>query len=96
MNMPPPVAPTSGLATASLVLGILSWVTLPLLGAVGAVVCGHMARRDIRASRGALGGDGLAIGGLVLGYAHLVLWIIGIAFVLVFFGGLAAVLHAAA
>lgn len=96
MNMPPPVAPTSGLATASLVLGILSWVILPLLGAVGAVVCGHMARRDIRASRGALGGDGLAIGGLVLGYAHLVLWIIGIAFVLVFFGGLAAVLHAAA
>ena len=91
----PPV-PSSQLAIASLVLGVLSWVVLPVLGALGAIVCGHLARRDIRAARGALGGDGLAIGGLVLGYAHLVLLVLGVILAILFFGGLAALIAFAA
>jgi hypothetical protein len=91
-----PAAPSSQLAIASLVLGVLSWVLLPVLGALGAIVCGHLARRDIRAARGALGGDGLAIGGLVLGYAHLVVLVLGVIAAILFFGGLAALIAFAA
>ena len=87
-----PVAPTSPLAVASLVLGVLAWVALPVLGALGAIVCGHLARRDIRAARGALGGDGFAVGGLVLGYAQLVAIVLGVILAILFFGGLAALI----
>ena len=96
MNAPIAAVPTSPMAVTSLVLGLLSWMVLPLIGAIAAVVCGHIARRDIRLSRGALGGDGLAVAGLVLGYAHLVLAVIAIVVVILFFGGLFAVLASAA
>ena len=88
-------APTSGTAVASLVLGILSWILLPFIGAVIAVILGHVARAEIRrAPRGAIEGDGLAIAGLVLGYAQIALCLliligIGIA-VAIGFGILAA------
>ncbi|EQD72016.1 hypothetical protein B1B_04133 [mine drainage metagenome] len=38
---------TSGAAIASMVFGILAWVALPLLGAILAVVLGHIARAEI-------------------------------------------------
>lgn len=66
-------APTSGLAVTSLVFGILNWFLLPLIGALVAVVTGHMARSDIR--RSGRQGDGLALGGLILGYVGLVLFV---------------------
>ena len=56
---------TNGFAIASLVLGIL-WVGG--LGAVLAIICGTVARRQIRQSAGAESGDGLAVAGLVLGW----------------------------
>ena len=66
---------TSVLAIVSLVFGALAWVGLPFIGAVVAVVTGHLARSEIR--RGApdrrIEGDGLAIAGLVLGYVQLCL-----------------------
>jgi hypothetical protein len=58
-------------AVASLVCGILGWSFLPMVGAILAVVLGHVAKADIRASDGALGGDGIATFGLLLGYANL-------------------------
>ncbi|WP_297927751.1 DUF4190 domain-containing protein [Metallibacterium sp.] len=65
---------TSGAAIASMVFGILAWVALPLLGAILAVVLGHIARAEIhRAPPGGIGGDGMAVAGLVLGYVHLAL-----------------------
>lgn len=85
---PPP--PTTPLAIISLVSGILCWIIVPILGAIAAVICGHIARSEIRrAPPGTLGGDGLAIGGLILGYLHLVL--VGLFIVAVFglLGGLA-------
>ena len=96
MNAPIAAVPSSPMAVASFVLGLLSWMILPVVGAIGAVVCGHIARRDIRAARGALGGDGLAVTGLVLGYAHLVFALVAVGVALLFFGGLFAVLASAA
>lgn len=65
--------PASTSATVSLVFGILAWVILPIIGAVVAIIAGHMARNEIRASCGHLGGAGYATAGLVLGYIQLVL-----------------------
>lgn len=80
-NAAPPITqiiPNSGLAIASLVTGIISWVVLPiLLPAIIAVVLGHMARREIRQANGRLAGDGMAMVGLVLGYAQVVLALVG-------------------
>lgn len=66
----PPAKPTSNLALASLILGILGWTILPTLGSIGAIVTGHMAKSEIKNSMGALAGDGMATAGLVLGYAN--------------------------
>ena len=68
------VLPTSGLAVTSLVLGIVSLVMMPIITSIPAVICGHLARADIRRSQGTLSGDGLAITGLITGYLGLALW----------------------
>lgn len=73
--------PTNTLAIVSLVAGIGSYVVIPVIGAVVAIVTGHMARGQIR--RTGEGGAGLALAGLVLGYLHLVLAAILIAIVVV-------------
>ena len=44
----PPPAETSRLAIASLATGIATWLVLPLVGAVVAVVTGHLAKKQIR------------------------------------------------
>lgn len=63
------VTQTSSAAVVSLVFGVLGWTVLPVIGAIVAIVCGHVARADIRrAPDGSLDGDGLAIAGLVLGW----------------------------
>lgn len=85
---------TSGTAVASLVFGILSWCLLPFIGAITAIVLGHSARGEIRrAPPGSIDGDGMALAGLVLGWAHIVLCVLAIAFFLLFFGGLAFLVH---
>jgi quinol-cytochrome oxidoreductase complex cytochrome b subunit len=68
---------TSTTAIVSLIGGILAWTVLPLIGMVVALIAGHMARNEIRRAGGQLGGDGLAIAGLILGYAQLVITVIG-------------------
>jgi hypothetical protein len=78
---PPPVpgtAKNSRLAIWSLVLGILGLVFLiicigPVLFSIPAVICGHLALGRIKRSAGALGGHGLALGGLITGYAAIAL-----------------------
>lgn len=57
---------TSGLAVASLILGVLS-LCLCLLTGVPAVICGGISLSQINASKGRLGGTGLAVAGLLLG-----------------------------
>ena len=79
-----PAAPTSTLAVVSLVFGILAWCVLPFVGAIVAIVCGHLARSEIRNSHPDQhqDGDGMAVAGLVLGYVQLISGIVA-AFVLI-------------
>ena len=79
-----PAARTSPLAIVSLVFGILTWCLLPFVGALVAVVCGHLARSEIRHAPpdAPQEGDGLAIAGLVLGYVHLLLCVVAVMVVL--------------
>lgn len=67
---------TSSLAIVSVVSGVACWFVLPLVGAIIAVIAGHMAKNEIRDSAGRLGGVELANAGLVLGYIHLALTVI--------------------
>ncbi len=77
----------SSLAIVSLVAGILGWTLFPFIGSIGAIIAGHMARAEIRRTPG-LQGNGMAIGGLILGWASVLLWIVGILVFVLFFGGL--------
>jgi len=92
MNTPVP-ARMSNLAITSLVCGIASWVVLPFLAALAAIITGHLARAEIRRDASCqTQGDGMAIAGLVLGYSQIVLTLLAIVAVVLFFGGLAALL----
>ena len=75
---------TNSLAWVSLITGILSWVALPVVGAIVAVVAGHVAKSQIR--RTGEQGNNLATIGLILGYVHLaaVLLISAIVFIVTF------------
>ena len=72
---PSSYAPTqnSTLAIISLISGILSFFLVPLLGAIVAIITGHLAKKEIRESAGRLTGSEMATIGLVLGYINLVL-----------------------
>jgi len=73
----------SSLAIVSIVSGIASWFVLPLIGAIIAVITGHMAKKEIRESAGRLSGVEMANAGLVLGYVHLALSVLAACFVVV-------------
>jgi Domain of unknown function (DUF1707)/Domain of unknown function (DUF4190) len=66
-----PPASTNSLARASLVLGIAEFFTMGLT-AIPAIICGHMAKREMRQT--GQRGDGLATSGLVLGYMAVIFW----------------------
>ena len=82
------VRETSSLAIVSLVFGLLGWSFLPMLGSLVAIVTGHLARGEIRRDPARLQGDGLAIGGLVLGYAAVLMAVFALMIFVLFFGGL--------
>ena len=62
-----PAPKTSGKATTSLVLGVVSMICAGFLTGIPAIVLGLGARKDIRNSQGRTGGDGLALGGIITG-----------------------------
>jgi hypothetical protein len=68
-----PTQPRDGLAIASLVLALL-WVLG--LGSVAAVVCGHLSRR--RAAQAGQRPSGMALAGVILGYAGCVLMVLAV------------------
>ena len=70
---PLPVAAsgTNSMAVAAMVLGVAEFFTAGLT-AIPAVICGHIARRQMKLT--AQRGDGLATGGLVLGYMAIIFW----------------------
>lgn len=82
-----PVIPNSGLAIASMVCGIVGICTcyFAIFLAIPAVICGHLALSQIRTSQAPMGGRGMAIAGLVLGYVEILITVgfatfLGIAF----------------
>ena len=92
----PPPAPDSvpRQTSAMAILGLLGWTLLPFLGSVGAIVCGHMARAEIRRHPATVEGDGLAVAGLVLGWSLVIITVLAILAVVLFFGGIAVLLAA--
>jgi len=83
---------TNNLAIVSLVSGILGWTAMPWLGSIVAIITGHMARAEIARNAETMEGDGLAVGGLVLGWSMVILSFIGLVLVILFFGSLAALI----
>lgn len=95
MNTPSvPRSTTSTLATVSLIFGIGTWLVLPVAGAIVAIICGHMARKEIRQSPDqTIDGDGMAVAGLVLGYLHVAFVVVALTLGLLIFFGLAMAAH---
>ncbi|WP_148575096.1 DUF4190 domain-containing protein [Nocardioides caldifontis] len=79
---PPPSPPSSGRATTSLVLGIASLVLCGLFTGIPAIILGIKARREIRESDGRVGGDGLALGGIITGVIGTLVWLVVYFFVI--------------
>ncbi|MCE0558233.1 MULTISPECIES: DUF4190 domain-containing protein [unclassified Motilimonas] len=71
-TMPNKPVETSPLAVVSLIFGILG---IFIFGSLIAIICGHIARSNIRQSQGKLSGDGMALAGLITGYIGMVLFI---------------------
>lgn len=79
----PPTAPqNSGLAIGSLVASILGLTLFPTIGSIIGLILGYMARNEIRDSAGTIGGEGLALAGIILGWIGVGLTIIGICMVI--------------
>lgn len=69
----PGMNPTNALAIASLVVAIVGWGPI-------AVILGHIALGQIRRSNGYERGEGLAMAGLIIGYAEIAFALVAIAF----------------
>ena len=80
----------SSLAITSLVCGLVGWTFIPLIGAVAAVITGHLAKKEIRESNGLLSGDGMAMAGLILGYTQIGLIVLAVVCVIAFAFAIAA------
>jgi len=76
-----PSMSTNSLARASLILGVAEFFSMGLT-AIPAVICGHLAKSEMRQT--GQRGDGLATAGLVLGYMAIIFW--GIVVVLAILG----------
>jgi hypothetical protein len=75
---PPASKPeNNGLAIASLVASILGVTILPTIGSIIGVILGYVARNQIRESAGAVGGEGLAKAGIIIGWVGIGLTVIG-------------------
>jgi Domain of unknown function (DUF1707)/Domain of unknown function (DUF4190) len=83
-----PVATTNGLAIASLACGLAQFVFGPL-AAIPAIVFGHVARSQIK--RTGERGSGLALAGLILGWATVILVLVLIVGLVIAAGALGTV-----
>ncbi len=68
----------STLAIVSLIGGIVTWTVIPILGAIVAIITGHMAKSEIKKSAGMLKGNGMATAGLILGYVQIGFMVLGL------------------
>ena len=75
----------SVLAIVSLVCGLVGWTFLPLIGAIAAIITGHLAKKEIRDSAGTLSGNGMATAGLIMGYVQIGFVLLAIICMVTFF-----------
>jgi hypothetical protein len=73
-----PAQKDSTLAILSLVFGIASYLVVPVIGSLAAIILGHIAKSEIKKSNGTLTGNGMATAGLVLGYVQWAFLILGL------------------
>jgi hypothetical protein len=76
---PRAIRKTEELAVISFICGIASFVMLPFIPAIAAVILGSIARNRIRANPAGLEGNGLAVAGLILGLVNITLILILVA-----------------
>ncbi len=69
---------TDGMAIAALVVAVVSFIALPVILAVVALILVNQSRKRIAASGGALGGEGLNKAATILAWINLVLGILGL------------------
>ena len=81
---------TGSQAIVALVCAIASWVVLPVLPAIAALMIARTAREQIARSGGRLTGDGLVTAAKVIAWANLVLVLLGVILVVVGIGLFAA------
>ena len=82
---PPAPAPvTDGTAVVALVLSILSWVLLPVILAIVALILAGSASRQIQASAGARSGQGLVTAARWVAWINLLVAAMVVAFVAAF------------
>lgn len=77
-----PAPATNTLAIVSLVLAVLGLTFIPLIASVCAVVCGHVAKGQIK--RTGEGGSGFATAGLIVGYVSIALFVLVVAAIFIF------------
>lgn len=77
-----PAPATNTLAIVSLVLAVLGLTFIPLIASVCAVVCGHVAKGQIK--RTGEGGSGFATAGLIVGYVSVALFVLVVAAIFIF------------
>ena len=77
----PPPQQTNGLAIASLVVSIVSIVLCCGLPGIAGAIMGHVARKQAREQGQA--GDGIALGGIIVGWLGFALALAGVAFYVV-------------
>ena len=68
----------STMALLSMIFGISAYVILWLIGAIVAVILGHLAKKEIKNSAGMLKGNGMATAGLILGYVQIGLFVLSV------------------
>lgn len=73
-GQPYPQQESSGKATASMVLGIVSLVLCPYICAIAALITGYSARKEIDRSGGRIRGRGNAKAGIIMGWISLVFY----------------------
>lgn len=92
-QVPPPAQQTHTMAVVSIIFGILGLVGVcPGLGSIIALITGNMAKGDIQREPYRYSGDGLAKGGVILGWIGIAFMACGLCGFLVWlfaFGGLA-------
>ena len=75
---PPASVQNSSMAVVSLIAGILGLTLFPVLGSIVAVITGPMAKKEIAASPGTVGGEGLAQAGIIMGWIGIGLTVVGL------------------